>query len=635
MSICPRCKAKIREVPLQEDIVIGKYYKIDKLINSGGMGELYRATHTLTEQVVAIKTPLFHLSKDRDIKDRFIREARILAKLEHENITNIYSFFEDHGRLFLVMPFIEGEDLHNILNTCGCLQLDNALNIFLQILEGLKYIHEKGVVHRDIKPANIIISKEGKVKLSDFGISFFLTELEREQSIPLGTLMYMAPEQLRGEMGDFSSDLYSCGITLFEILTGRQPFIGDDYDVISGHIEREVPDIREFRDDISREIWKIIKKTLQKYPSERYQSAEELMRVLSPFSSLSQLEMVHCSLCGAIYPKGEGLSCDSCGSEGICPRHFTQSLEKCDFCINQQKYDDLMAREVLEQKVLSSSIKEKPKEHREEKDISVEDTLSISSEEGVRQKELVESELILLEVEELNRVLSDASELSNIIESDLATELTEKKMEKAFSQWDELMDSREYTPHPLHRIKTKLIGTDDLSEMIYIPADYRGNDPRMKNIKGFFIDIAPVTNERYRKFVEAMGYIPPPQWLKSENGRSFKFSPRELKQSVSHVSYYDAIAFCQWAGKRLPTREEFYKAIAYLYGEKNGRHLLQSLLWEWCHTDKNGSPQDMDSIILYRGYDAKINSHEFSIKELSSFTIASDVGFRCVADESE
>jgi serine/threonine protein kinase/tetratricopeptide (TPR) repeat protein len=264
------------------------HYKIVEKIGSGGMGEVYLAEDTKLNRQVALKFIPVHLASDKTLKTRFISEARAAAKLNHPNIITIHEVSEYDGRPFFAMEYVEGKPLTEIIGAEG-LPSDNAVDIILQICEGLKAAHKAGIIHRDIKPANIIIDESGRCRILDFGLAAVQSE-ERltKTGTLLGTVEYMSPEQVRGEKVDYRSDIFSLGILFFELLTGELPFKSDHGPLAVYSILNESPfPLARFRSDLSGELQRIIDFSLEKDKESRYQDLNEMMsdlRNLEPMS---------------------------------------------------------------------------------------------------------------------------------------------------------------------------------------------------------------------------------------------------------------------------------------------------------------------------------------------------------------
>ncbi len=204
--------------------VIGTY-KIQSKIGEGGMGAVYKGVDTMLDREVAIKALKPELASQTAIVERFRSEAVTLAKLHHPNIATLYSLLREGDELFMVLEYVRGQSLDEILNRRGALSADEVIPVFCQILDGINHAHEFGIIHRDIKPANMMLTETGTLKVLDFGIARLLgsNRMTRAGNI-IGTLEYMAPEQVRGLETDARSDTYSLGMMLYEMLTGKAPF---------------------------------------------------------------------------------------------------------------------------------------------------------------------------------------------------------------------------------------------------------------------------------------------------------------------------------------------------------------------------------------------------------------------------
>ncbi|RME27989.1 MAG: serine/threonine protein kinase [Deltaproteobacteria bacterium] len=251
-------------------------------IGSGGMAVVYKAVQNSLNRPVAIKELKEEYASDPQIVARFVREAISLAALQHENIVQIHDFFQQGKSFRMLMEYVEGIDLFDLLDRVGQLPLDIALLIAHQVCSALEYAHYRGIIHRDIKPSNIIVSYKGEVKLMDFGIARDenLGDLTRPGT-SLGTPAYMSPEQIMGVKIDFRSDLFSFGIVLYQMLTGTKPFVEGGaksimHKILSGDFVRP----RRIQPNIPRKVEKIILRCMAKEPDDRYQSTGELKREL-------------------------------------------------------------------------------------------------------------------------------------------------------------------------------------------------------------------------------------------------------------------------------------------------------------------------------------------------------------------
>ncbi|TDI95798.1 MAG: serine/threonine protein kinase [Deltaproteobacteria bacterium] len=258
-------------------------YKIIESIGVGGMGEVYKAIHETLDRVVALKVIHPELLSNAEIIKRFYKEAKIQAQMTHPNIVTVFDFLEIENSYFLVMEYIEGESIGKIVKKQGPLEINFSLNIFKQILSGIAHAHSKGIIHRDIKPNNFILTK-GEVKITDFGIAHIVSDSAHTVAgTVLGTPKYMSPEQILGERVDHRSDVYSLGVSFYEILTGKVPFgsnTNSDYEIKKGHVELTPTSICEIRPDVSKDLENAIARSLAKKPEARFQTVDDFLASL-------------------------------------------------------------------------------------------------------------------------------------------------------------------------------------------------------------------------------------------------------------------------------------------------------------------------------------------------------------------
>jgi len=263
--------------------MIGKtvgHFKIIEKIGEGGMGIVYKAEDTKLHREVALKfLPPATLSSQNE-KDRFYREAQAAAALNHPNIAQIYAIEEIDDQMFIAMEYIKGENLHELVNSDhrSLLQLATAVDYVVQIAQGLKAAHDKNIVHRDVKSANIMVTEEGSVKIMDFGLAKLSNKsLLTHEGTTLGTVAYMSPEQASGKSVDHRSDIWSVGVILYEILSGKLPFTGDyEQAVIYNIINSEPEPLTAVRSGLPIAMDGIIAKCLAKDPEMRYQHVDEI-----------------------------------------------------------------------------------------------------------------------------------------------------------------------------------------------------------------------------------------------------------------------------------------------------------------------------------------------------------------------
>jgi len=265
-------------------IKVGMYindrYEIIDKVGSGGMADVYKAKCHRLNRYVAIKVLKSEYSSDKNFVSKFRNEAQSAAGLSHPNIVNVYDVGEDNGLYYIVMELVEGITLKRFIERKGHLEIKEAVGISIQIAQGMEAAHANHIIHRDIKPQNIIISREGKVKVTDFGIAKAATSNTVTQNA-IGSVHYLSPEQARGGYSDERSDIYSLGVTLYEMLTGRVPFAGDNtVSVALLHIQGEATPVRELNPSVSVSLDKIVQKCMQKKQERRYQSASELIQDL-------------------------------------------------------------------------------------------------------------------------------------------------------------------------------------------------------------------------------------------------------------------------------------------------------------------------------------------------------------------
>jgi serine/threonine protein kinase len=260
-------------------------YEIIGTLGNGGMGEVYKVRHAISQRTEAMKVLLSGAAQRPDVTDRFIREIRVLANLNHPNIAALHTAFHHEDQLIMVMEYVEGMNLSE--RTARGMSLKDSVLFIRQALAALSFAHSSGVIHRDIKPSNIMITSAGQVKLLDFGLALMSSPDPRLTTAGslIGSVHYISPEQIRGETLDARSDLYSMGVTLFEVITGRLPIQGQTFpEIINGHLQTLPPSPSRLNPAVPETLSLIVLRALAKNPAERFQSAAEF---------LAALEMVH------------------------------------------------------------------------------------------------------------------------------------------------------------------------------------------------------------------------------------------------------------------------------------------------------------------------------------------------------
>ena len=254
-------------------------------IGSGGMAIVYKAVQEPLGRIVALKSLKQTIAVESQFAKRFEREARFMASLQHENILHVYDFVNDGRTMYIVMEYVQGIDLYDVLDRVDRVPVEEAAIIALQVARALDYAHFRGLVHRDVKPANIMMSRDGVVKLMDFGIARddMLSDLT-DTGTGLGTPSYMSPEQILGDRLDFRSDIFSLGIVLYQMVTGRKPFLEDDIRSVMQKIrlDRYQP-ARRINPDVPRSMERILARCMEKMPSHRYPTTQALIDDLAEF----------------------------------------------------------------------------------------------------------------------------------------------------------------------------------------------------------------------------------------------------------------------------------------------------------------------------------------------------------------
>ena len=254
-------------------------------IGSGGMAVVYRAVQEPLGRMVAIKALKPSIAVDSQFAKRFEREAHFMASLQHENILHVYDFIKDGRSMYIIMEYVRGIDLYDLLERTPVLPVEVSAIVGLQVARALDYAHFRGIIHRDIKPANVMISHQGEVKLMDFGIARddTLSDLT-ETGTGLGTPSYMSPEQILGDKLDFRSDIFSLGIVLYQMITGRKPFVEDDARTVMQKIRLDrYTQPRKLNQVVPRTLERILARCMEKMPANRYPTTQALIDDLMEF----------------------------------------------------------------------------------------------------------------------------------------------------------------------------------------------------------------------------------------------------------------------------------------------------------------------------------------------------------------
>jgi serine/threonine-protein kinase len=257
-------------------------YEVLEVLGAGGMGRVYKVRNVISDRVEAMKVLLPDLQGDAELADRFMREIKVQASLDHPNIAALHTALRLDNQLLMLMEYVEGVTIETIMRS-GRIPIDKAIDYTAQVLSALSYAHAHGVVHRDLKPANIIVTPGGVVKLMDFGIAKMAADRKLTQTgRTVGSLYYMSPEQIKGEVDlDPRSDLYSLGISLYEMVTGARPFQGDsEYSIMAAHLETNPPPPIKVDPNLPPALSEIILMSLEKDPAQRFQTADAFRAAL-------------------------------------------------------------------------------------------------------------------------------------------------------------------------------------------------------------------------------------------------------------------------------------------------------------------------------------------------------------------
>jgi len=540
--------------------IIGNYEVVSPF-GEGGMGELYLGRHIrLAREVIikTIRTEDFSPRQVEHLRDRLEREAFVQSQLDHPNIVRVYDFIASGDTTCIVMEYVPGRDLRKMITReTGPIPDYRALKLFKQVLAAIDYAHNfiyldksgarhQGIIHRDLKPANILVTPDDVVKVTDFGIVKVRgVKGGTQMGFNPGTPEYMSPEQARGRELDQRSDIYSLGIVVYEMLTGHVPFEGDgsgtsDYEIRRGHIEMQVPPMEQYYPGISPELEKIVLKSLEKNPDERYQTAQQFIDLIEEY--------------------------EQTGSAKITGRMFgaRQTVVHEGRGAGRPSLADAPTVGIGNTVVTDPSRSSAAVSRSHNNAASSSSANSLRVEDNYSRPNLVRPEV------------EQKSKTPVIIGAALLALIT-----LGITAW--LLFG---TPKPPPNVTSN--GVIIPQDMIAIPGGEfmmgrdNGSDyeqPAHKvSVSPFFIDKYEVTNERYADFVRLKNRNAPNNWL---NGSPL---PGQDKFPVTYVSWYDARDYCESLGKRLPTEEEWE------FAARGRENLLYPYGNEWSPDLSSASP---------------------------------------------
>ncbi len=280
---------------MANETVLNGRYRLVAQQGSGGMAVIYKAIDQALGRTVAVKILRPSLTNDPAFLARFRNEARSVANLAHPNIVTVHDVGSDGPTHYIVMEFVEGTDLKRIIKADGALPINRALNLAIQICAGIGFAHRAGLVHADVKPQNMLVTKDDVVKVTDFGIAQALSDAQpgEKQQVVWGSPHYFAPEQARGEKPTPAADVYSIGIVIFEMLTGRLPYTGTNQQELAlAHIRDRIPMVTEFNPNVPENLARIVYKTMSKEPASRYRMADQLGHILTSYRERGRDETI-------------------------------------------------------------------------------------------------------------------------------------------------------------------------------------------------------------------------------------------------------------------------------------------------------------------------------------------------------
>ena len=605
IKFCPNCNEKIKakavycnhcgsnqkladipdSVVTQSDELTGQTileYRITRKLGAGGMGAVYHGVHEALGQEVAIKILDPIQARNAELRERFMQEARIQVNLQHPGIVQVLTVNTTGAHLALVMEYVEGLSLEEVIERRGSLPYEEARSIFHQVLDAVGHAHKMRVVHRDLKPSNIMVRGDGVTKVMDFGIARVLGLIRLTQTgTAMGTALYMSPEQVVGRKDiDLRTDIYSLGVTFYEVLTGVPPFQGNaesctesDYLIKQAHVTETPPDPRKYCPALSNSVAKALLKALEKDPRSRFQSCAEFRQALDGRASAGPVRPSHDPIDrretasqSAQGPQegGPGLSGRG-GSALVTPKPPATTVfepphvEMPAPSVPEYSGPKAPAETVLESSAQQSSAgRGKSGAYESVPPMGQADLPGDSPSDmaGLKRKPMTAIIIIaVLFVVGIVVAVVLLTRKKRSVPSFLAKSRTTYQSRAGYSQ------TRAHKDRRLSRVST--------SGMVLVPAGWfpMGSNRGVKDEKpvhrvylnAYYIDKYEVTVKQYRRCVRAGSCSQPEYFQKYSSHCNWKKHGRG-KHPINCVSWYDAKSYCQWAGKRLPTEAQWEKA---------------------------------------------------------------------------
>ncbi len=572
-----------RDRGVAEEMSSAGKYRILKELGRGGMGVVYRAEDTQLQRVVALKFLPPEATRNERARKRFVHEAQAAAALDHSNICTVHEIGESEGRVFIAMALVEGETLKDRIAR-GPLDLDEALDIAVQITDGLDAAHQRGIVHRDIKSANIMVTNQGQVKILDFGLAKVSGDTRvTEEGATVGTVAYMSPEQTRAEQVDQRTDIWSLGVVLYEMLSGRLPFEADHASsIMYAIVHEEPPSLKDSEKNIPVEIHRIVSRALRKRPEERYASVTKLSEDLNDFKAgeskrrfLGLFRRPRIAVPAALIALTlAGLAAWYIQRSANLRKARTETIAEARNLIEEDRYleafessrrlEDIIPGDPLLTQLWSETAK-----------LVAWQSEPPGADLSIRHPNAEDTDWV-----HIGRLTGDA------IRIPLGTHIA-KLERQGYENYDFRIFGR--GPRPSYVFRLAEIGNIP-AEMApiwgdYVPVNaigssfYRHQHLLDVPLADFLLDKYEVTNQQFMEFVDAGGYENPQYWrqefvrddgilswemamslFRDSTGRPGpatwtlgSYPEDQDKHPVTGVSWYEAAAFAEFAGKRLPT----------------------------------------------------------------------------------